>query len=621
MRTKGSGYPHPELGELEICTPDERCKEIKSPIQYHKPTESKKHKEEEKKSPVKILIEMALANSTLIGDQYNDGFAVVNAGANRRVVKLRGREFKLWLGKLLWESKKKGITQDALSSALITLEGIALFSGGRKELYNRTASYNGKLYYDMSDDGGRVIEIDSEGWRFTTSAPVLFRREQHQKAQTEPERGGDLNKLWNYLNFHSEGDKVLFRSALISMFFPGICHGMPVLHGPQGSGKTFSSACIKDIIDPSSLETQALSRDEQSLVIALYHNWLTVFDNVSEVKDWQSDILSRAITGAGLSKRRLYTDDEEQLLNFRRCVLINGLIIPLSSADAMDRSLLFKLKRFGQGKSEKELSKDFEKDKPAILGGLLDLLSMTLKIKEEKDIEVPPGVRLYDFAAIGEAAAIAAGEKEGLFMDSYLQKKADDNFEVVQSSLMGMVLYALIVENTLFLDKKQKWSGSPSQLLEIFNAKAAELNIDRRAKEWKGSPKGLTDELEKLKTNFKAFGVEIERGRAHEGRFVNIYVNESSPLVREIASRSTHPTRKKKGGDEGDEGDEETHTKGVGENNKKLVCTCGKHFDTPEVLHHHQANCKDYLAKQDLKARESRTQTEQQQPKAAGGEQ
>lgn len=36
LRTKGSGYPHPELGELNICTPDERCKQIHSPIQYHR---------------------------------------------------------------------------------------------------------------------------------------------------------------------------------------------------------------------------------------------------------------------------------------------------------------------------------------------------------------------------------------------------------------------------------------------------------------------------------------------------------------------------------------------------------------------------------------------------------
>ncbi len=36
MREKGGGYPHPKLGDLNICTPDERCKGIKGPIEYHK---------------------------------------------------------------------------------------------------------------------------------------------------------------------------------------------------------------------------------------------------------------------------------------------------------------------------------------------------------------------------------------------------------------------------------------------------------------------------------------------------------------------------------------------------------------------------------------------------------
>jgi len=65
MRTKGSGYPHPELGELEICTPDERCKNINSPIQYHNRDEFKLQPADfyltvidEKKDIKKILVKL-----------------------------------------------------------------------------------------------------------------------------------------------------------------------------------------------------------------------------------------------------------------------------------------------------------------------------------------------------------------------------------------------------------------------------------------------------------------------------------------------------------------------------------------------------------------------------------
>ena len=540
--------------ELILDTLEEKLKE----------EEKTAKKEEDKRQPlIDRIIQLAFDNSEFIHDQYKEGFAVVNSGMNKKVIKLHSREFKLWMGKLFWDKEGKGITQDVLTSALNTIEGKALFEGERIDLHNRVASHNEKIYYDMSDEEGRIIEIDDNGWRFITNSPVLFRREQHQKAQVEPKRGGDLDKLWTYLNLSPEGDKVLFRSKLITDFFHGIDHAIAVLYGEQGSGKTFSSECAKDIIDPSSLKTQSLSKDEQSLILSLYHNWLTVFDNVSEVKDWQSDIISRAVTGEGVSRRRLYTDDEEQMYNFKRTVTINGLIIPSFAPDTMDRSLLFKIKRFEQHGSKEKLEKEFERDKPEILGALFDLVSKTLKKIGEENVEIPPGIRLYDFAVIGETAARAAGEANGYFLDLYLKKKADDNFEVIQSSLMGSVLYSLISDGGYigagdeyndFLDEEKKWSGSPSELLEIFNFKAAEMKIDKRPKEWKGSPKGLSNALEKLKTNFKAIGVEIERGREHEGRFIDILVNESCPL--DTGKKSTQPSRPSRPDEVGDERDE-----------------------------------------------------------------
>ena len=524
-----------------------------------------KRAEAERKPLLDRIIQLVIDNCSLVHDQHNDGFAVLNTGINRKVIKLRSREFRFLVGKLVWDAEQKGISSEVLTSAINTLEGKAYFEGESVYLHNRVASYNGKIYYDLSDDAGRIIEIDKDGWRFITNSPVLFRREQQQKAQVEPKRGGDLKKIWKYVNLTSQSDRVLLLSCLAAMLFENIDHAIPVLYGEQGSGKTVSCECLKELLDPSSIKTMSLSRDEESLILALYHNWLSIFDNVSEVKEWQSDILSRAITGAGQSRRRRYTDEEEQLYNFRRCIAINGLVVPLTAPDVMDRSLLFKLRRFEQHGSREKLEREFEHDKPEILGGLFDLVSKALKIKEEQKIEAPPGIRLYDFAVIGEAVARAAGEREGLFLDLLLKKKAEDNLEVIQSSLMGSVLYSLISDGGYkgtdgeykpFLDKEMKWEGSPSELLEIFNLKAAELKIDRRAKEWKGSPKGLSVELEKLKTNFKAIGIEIERGREHEGRYLNIYIKESSPLYN---IKNCH-MRHMRHGDESDESDEKITT-------------------------------------------------------------
>jgi hypothetical protein len=593
---KIDGYRTPKRGYLSFSD-DQRLKAIALSLHSEEETrradakaaaKRKGVEEERKQNTTEKIILLALSHSELIHDQYNEGFALIDGmGGNKRALKLRTREFKIFLAKLVWDAEAQGIGSDVLSSALNTLEGKALFDGKACFLYNRIGSNDGSIFYDLGDE--RIVQISSAGWRFVDDAPTLFRKEQHQKPQVTPTKGGDINKLWSIINLKDKGDRVLFVACLVSMFMDNIDHPIPVWIGEQGSGKTVSSEAIKSLVDPSSLETTALSKDEESFLLTLYHNWLTVFDNVGDVKSWQSDILSRAITGGGLSRRRRYSDEEEQLYNFRRCIMINGLLLPLTAPDVMDRSLLFKLSRFKQHLSRKEIEENFERNKPEIFGALLDLVAKTLKILETEKIAAPPGIRLYDFGVVGEAAARAYGAKNGDFLEFFLKKKADDNLEVIQSSLFGSVLYALIDNRDYigagdakypFLDKERKWVGTASELLEIFNSKASELSIDRRQKEWKGSPKGLSTELEKLKTNLRAVGVVIEKGREHQGRFINIFVKKGSPLYNVILRHDRHDRHENNGGGEPsdacDAGDANQHTLGGTEKQENVCNKCGK---------------------------------------------
>ena len=63
------------------------------------------------------------------------------------------------------------------------------------------------------------------------------------------------------------------------------------------------------------------------------HNYICYFDNVSEIKEWISDQLCRAVTGSGFSKRELYSDDDDIIYNFRRCIGFNGINLGATKAD------------------------------------------------------------------------------------------------------------------------------------------------------------------------------------------------------------------------------------------------------------------------------------------------
>ena len=43
----------------------------------------------------------------------------------------------------------------------------------------------------------------------------------------------------------------------------------------------------------------------------MYHNYLAIYDNVKYLPPWFSDEVCKAVTGAGNSKRTLYTNDDD----------------------------------------------------------------------------------------------------------------------------------------------------------------------------------------------------------------------------------------------------------------------------------------------------------------------
>ena len=88
------------------------------------------------------------------------------------------------------------------------------------------------------------------------------------------------------------------------------------------------------------------------LIQILSHNYIAYFDNVSIIRDWISDTLCRAVTGSGFSKRQLYTDDDDIIYHFRRCIGFNGVNLGATKADLLDRAIIILLERIPKEKKE-----------------------------------------------------------------------------------------------------------------------------------------------------------------------------------------------------------------------------------------------------------------------------
>ena len=107
---------------------------------------------------------------------------------------------------------------------------------------------------------------------------------------------------------------------------PEIPKPILMLYGEQGSAKTTNQELKKMLVDPSSIRTLTFPRDINELVQKLSHNYIAYFDNMSNIPEWISDQLCRAVTGSGFSKRELYTDDDDIIYNFKRCIGLNSYV-------------------------------------------------------------------------------------------------------------------------------------------------------------------------------------------------------------------------------------------------------------------------------------------------------
>ena len=80
-------------------------------------------------------------------------------------------------------------------------------------------------------------------------------------------------------------------------------------------------------------------------MIAATNGAVVALDNLSHLPVWLSDGLCRLATGGGLSKRTLYTDADETLIDAQRPILLTGIETVLTRGDAVDRSLLVELEK------------------------------------------------------------------------------------------------------------------------------------------------------------------------------------------------------------------------------------------------------------------------------------
>lgn len=478
----------------------------------------------DKKTPSEILLELIeRENIEIFLDDSNEPYVAVFINGHREIHPISSNDFSLWLQMLYYTKLKKTIRNDNLSQAINILNFKARVNGGkRKKLNNRVARLENDFWYDMTDENYSAIKISIDGWSLEKIPPILFCRYRHQVPQVLPQHGGDIDKIFEYVNLVKF--KKLFICWLVSCFVPNIPHPMTILYGEKGAAKSTACELLKRLIDPSATDTLSLSRDEQSLIVNLQSHYYLPFDNVSAISRDTSDILCRAITGGAVQRRKLYTDADSHILKFKRCMTINGISNVANRSDLLDRSILLELERVSEDRrrEQQEIYARFEQDRPYILGSILDVLSKAMAIYPTVKLNELP--RMADFCRWGYAIGEAIGGYGDEFLNEYRDNQLLQNKELVDADIVAFLIFE-------FMKKKDKWCGLVSELLKAIGGEAPKHGINSNGNNIPQYPNQLSRRIKDIKSNLEGVGISYTFDRRKsDGTYITLYNKNLSPL-------------------------------------------------------------------------------------------
>lgn len=456
-----------------------------------KKTASEKSEEDESYA---TAIVNALADSHLFHDTVGDPFIRFNRDGHWETWPLDSQSFESYASLLIYKQRGKSPNRGAITDAIATLSGAAKFEGPRHDLNLRVAWHDEALWYDLCDEKWRALRIDKYGWKVIDAPPLIFERHAHMLPQVEPMPGGDIRRLLDFVNISDKADQLLLLVWLVSAFFPGFPHPALMPYGTWGSGKTFLFRMLKALVDPSGVETLSFATNKQEFAQQLSHHWCALYDNIHSLPFWISDILCRAITGEGFSKRQLYTNREDVLFKFKRIVGIDGLELAAESPDLLDRSIILELSAIADEnrKQESNLWANFVKAKPQILGATFDVIIKALNVQPLIDVKQLP--RMADWTVWGCAIAEALGYGQAKFLQAYGQAVVHQSLEALKANLIGETLLA-------FMESRDEYEDTVASLLKDLSSKAEQLHIDTKAKGWPRQPNQLSKTLKPMAPN------------------------------------------------------------------------------------------------------------------------
>lgn len=462
--------------------------------------------EEKLEKAYEVLAKFCL-DLPLYTDELDEPYTIIQRKERTETVELSSKncgDFKDYLTYRYLIETGNSVPREPLQRVVDTFKAKAKFEGVERHKHLRVAHVNKALYYNLANEKGEVVKLTRDNVSVEPTDEVFFRTTANEAKQVKPDlQNGDIQKLFDHVRMNEE-NKLLYVVNVCTAFIPTIAHAILVLQGEKGAAKSTTMAMTRQLIDPAKQPKLQLTKPDADFRTTLYANYVVSYDNVRGFSKDKSDTFCMTSTGGAIPLRKLYTTNDEVLLDIRRVVMLNGINFSVTEPDLVDRSIIIQLERIPEEerRTEEEVTRLFEQDKPVILGGILKVLQKAMHIYPTVKLDKLP--RLADFAKWGYAIAEAIEEGNGKkFLQAYERNRLVFNDEVIQTHPVSAVI-------TTLMQSQKEWHGSMAMLLSELDMIATSQRIDVSDRRYPKSASFLSRRLKEVQSNLKDIGITFE---------------------------------------------------------------------------------------------------------------
>lgn len=414
-------------------------------------------------------------------------FARVKTAACVEVHPVDSEGFRKYLAYSIYQARGEPASKRELEDTILLAQAKATYEGAVHLVYCRVAEIPGAFYLDIGDETRDAIKIDKSGYSVVPQPDMNFVRPPGFLSIERPVDDPQAPERFKALFGLSDAQ---FHTIVVWLlqFFYSFGHLLLLI---RGEGRYQLARALRSLVDANSTPLRANPRDQADFMIGAGQNGIVALA-IHKMTARLSEGLRLLLSGAGLGRRKTYTDDQEIVLGGRRPVILVA-DDDVAINDALGAAVLtvqLPARSASERRKESDLEAEWARLRAGFLGYLLKGLGTVLDLADYKPSRLPFHA---EFGLLGELAEASFDWPEGSFVAAY-----------ISACLASSAATATLVR---FARHQRNWVGTAESLLEELNNWATSDEL--AAASWPDDPAGLGKGLRQAAPLLEDFGLSI----------------------------------------------------------------------------------------------------------------